>query len=121
MNDPLVLIIEDDKDVAELYRHALESSGVEAEIVRTGEDALARLAVTVPNLVLLDLKLQPHISGADILRHIRSDGRLAKIRVIVMTGHHDMAEAVKAEADLILIKPVDVIELIDSAARFLQY
>ena len=66
MNDPLIQIIEDDKDVAELYSHALKSSGIEAEIVQIGEDALARLAVTVPNLVLLELKLQPHKAGTAI-------------------------------------------------------
>jgi two-component system phosphate regulon response regulator PhoB len=92
MSNPQVLIIEDDKDVAELYDFSLRSSGIETEIIRKGEDALARLAATVPGIVLLDLKLSPHLSGADILYRIRSDQRLAKTRVIVITGHPDIAE-----------------------------
>ncbi len=118
-HNPVVLVIEDDKDVAEFYSHALAASGVETEIIRTGEAALARLAAVVPDAVLLDLKLSPHISGTDILHHIRADKRLAKTRVIVVTGHPDLAETVKAEADLVLIKPIDVSQLNDMVARFL--
>ena len=120
MSNPLILIIEDDKDVARLYSLALESSGFETEIIRTGQAALARLAATVPDVVLLDLSLPPHISGIDILRQIRSDKRLAKTRVIVVTGHPSMAETVKAEADLILIKPADVSQLSDLVAPFVS-
>src|SRR3990172_8893380 len=117
MNDPSVLIVEDDKDVAELYGRVLESLGFAIEIIRTGEAALARLAVAVPHVVLLDLHLPPSISGVDILRHIRADQRLTETRVIVVTGHADLAETVKDEADLVLLKPVDVGQLSDQVAR----
>jgi len=117
---PVILVIEDDKDVAEFYSRALEASGFESEVARTGEAALERLAAIVPDVVLLDLKLSLHLTGADILHHIRSDQRLAKTRVIVVTGHPDLAETVKAEADGILIKPIDVSQLSDLLTRFLQ-
>ena len=116
----MILVIEDDKDVAEFYSRALEASGFESEVARTGEAALERLAAIVPDVVLLDLKLSLHLTGADILHHIRSDQRLAKTRVIVVTGHPDLAETVKAEADGILIKPIDVSQLSDLLTRFLQ-
>jgi two-component system phosphate regulon response regulator PhoB len=119
-HSPVILVIEDDKDVAEFYSHALEASGFESEVARTGEAALERLAAIVPDVVLLDLKLSLHLTGADILHHIRSDQRLAKTRVIVVTGHPDLAETVKAEADGILIKPIDVSQLSDLLTRFLQ-
>jgi two-component system C4-dicarboxylate transport response regulator DctD len=117
MNNPSALIVEDDKDVAELYGRVLASLGFAIEITQTGEAALARLAVAVPNVVLLDLHLPPHVSGADILHHIRADQRLAETRVVVVTGHPDLAETVKDEADLVLLKPVDVGELSDQVAR----
>ncbi len=119
-HNPVILVIEDDKDIAELYNHALEASGFEAEITRTGEAALERLAAIVPDVVLLDLKLSLHISGADVLLHIRSDQRLTKTRVIVVTGHPDLAETVKAMADLILIKPIDVSQLSNIVTQFRQ-
>jgi len=117
MDNPSVLIVEDDQDVAELYSHVLESSGFTTEILRTGEAALARLAATAPGLVVLDLNLPPHVSGADVLHHIRADPRLAETRVIVVTGHPDLADTVRDQADLVLLKPVDVSQLSDFVAR----
>jgi CheY-like chemotaxis protein len=111
MINPRALIVEDDKDVSELYRHVLESLGFETEVIRTGEAALARLTAIVPAVVVLDLLLPPHISGADILHQIRADKRLTETRVIVVTGHPELAETVSDEADAVLIKPVDVAQL----------
>ncbi len=120
MSKPTSLIIEDDKDVAELYSHVLESLGLATEIVATGEAALARLAASVPALVLLDLNLPSNVSGAEVLRHIRADRRLVDTRVVVATGHPDLADAVRAEADLVLLKPIDVTQLSDFVARLRQ-
>ena len=108
MGNPHALIIEDDKDAAELYRHVLEPLGFETETFRTGEAALARLAVIVPAVVLLDLHLPSRKSGTDVLHQIRADQRLAETRVIVISGHPELAETIGDEADVVLIKPVDV-------------
>jgi CheY-like chemotaxis protein len=117
MINPRALIVEDDKDVSELYRHVLESLGFETEVIRTGEAALARLTAIVPAVVVLDLLLPPHISGADILHQIRADKRLTETRVIVVTGHPELAETVGDEADVVLIKPVDVAQLSELITR----
>jgi CheY-like chemotaxis protein len=117
MINPHALAVEDDRDIAELYGRVLESLGFETEILRTGEAALARLAVVAPVMVLLDLNLPPHISGSDVLHQIRADKRLAETRVIVVTGHPELAEAIGDEADAVLIKPVDVSLLSDLIAR----
>jgi DNA-binding response OmpR family regulator len=117
MINPRALAIEDDRDIAELYGRVLESLGFETEILHTGEAALARLAVIAPAMVLLDLNLPPHISGSDVLHQIRADKRLAETRVIVVTGHPELAEAIGDEADAVLIKPVDVSLLSDLIAR----
>ena len=117
MINPRALAIEDDRDIAELYGRVLESLGFETEILRTGEAALARLAVVAPVVVLLDLNLPPHISGRDVLHQIRADKRLAETRVIVVTGHPELAETIGDEADAVLIKPVDVGVLSDLIAH----
>jgi two-component system response regulator GlrR len=117
MTNPRALVIEDDKDVAELNGRVLESLGFETEIIRTGEAASARLTIIVPAVVLLDLHLPPRISGIDVLHQIRADQRLMETRVIVVTGHPELAETVRDEADAVLIKPVDVSMLGDLIAR----
>ena len=117
MGTPSVLIVEDDQDVASLYAHVLESIGLTTEVARTGEAALARLTETAPGLVVLDLSLPSHVTGTDVLHRIRSDQRLANTRVVVVTGHPDLADAVRGQVDLVLLKPVDVNQLSDFGAR----
>jgi CheY-like chemotaxis protein len=117
MTNRRALVIEDDKDIAELYGRVLESLGFETEIIRRGEAASARLTAVVPAVVLLDLHLPSHISGSDILHQIRADKRLIETRVIVITGHPELAETIRDEADMVLNKPVDVGQLSDLISR----
>ena len=117
MANPRALVIEDDKEIAELYGHVLKSLEFETEIVRTGEAALVRLTAVVPAVVLLDLNLLSRVSGSDILHRIRADRRLTKTRVVITTGHPVLAEALHDKADAVLIKPVDIGELSDLITR----
>ena len=117
MNNPLALIIEDEQDVATLSSHVLKSLGFETEIIGLGDKALARLAVTAPDVVLLDLHLPHGVSGIDILHHIRADERLKATRVIIVTGQPHMAETLRDEADLVLLKPFSIDQLSDLVAR----
>ena len=113
MADPCALVVEDDRDVAELYRRVLDSLGFSAEVIRTGEGALARLAAVAPAVVLLDLNLLSRVSGSDILHQIRADERLTGTRVIMVTGHREVDKTVRDEADAVLFKPIDISELSD--------
>ena len=49
MTNPRALVVEDDKDISELYGRVLESLGFETEIIRRGETASARLTAVVPD------------------------------------------------------------------------
>jgi DNA-binding response OmpR family regulator len=109
------LIIEDDQDLSIIFSEALQAAGFETEIVRAGDVALERLAATTPSVVVLDLHL-PRVAGTEILRHIRADPRLAGVRVIVATAHPHMAESLRDEADLVLLKPISFSQLRDLAA-----
>ena len=113
MADPCALVVEDDRDVAELYRRVLDSLGFSAEVIRTGEGALARLAAVAPAVVLLDLNLLSRVSGSDILHQIRADERLTGTRVVMVTGHREVDKTVRDEADAVLFKPIDISELSD--------
>ncbi len=119
MSSQFALVIEDDKDVAIMFAEALRMAGCETEIIRAGDAALARLAATVPDVVVLDLHL-PRVEGIDILRQIRADARLAETRVIVVTGDPPAAEGLQGLADLVLIKPVGLDQLSDLATRLIS-
>lgn len=116
MSNPLALIIEDDPDLSVIFAQALQAAEFEAQVLQDGQVALAYLAKNQPVVVVLDLHL-PHASGDDILHHIRSEGRLAQTRVIVATADPLMAESLRLEADLVLIKPISFTQLRDLAAR----
>lgn len=116
MKKQLALIIEDDPDLSAIFARALRAADFETEIVRDGRQALARLADIQPVVVVLDLHL-PHISGDKILHQIRADTRLAQTRVIVASADHVLADYLKIEADLVLVKPISFSQLRDLAIR----
>ena len=80
MDKPFALLIEDDRDIATLFRHVLDMAGYSSECVYDGIEAMKRLAVLQPDVVLLDLQL-PGLSGVDILKKMRADERMKTIPV----------------------------------------
>jgi DNA-binding response OmpR family regulator len=115
MNKNSALIVEDDEDLSLIFAQALQAAGFETEIASSGDAAIAQLAVTTPEVVVLDLHL-PRVAGMDVLHHIRADPRLERTRVIVATAHPRMAETLRDEADLVLLKPISFGQLRDLAA-----
>lgn len=116
MSEPLALIVDDHVDSATIFAEALNAAGCRTEIIRSGDKALARLATVTPDMVILDLGL-PHVAGTEILHHIRADPRLARVRVVVITAHPQLAESARDEADMVLIKPVGFSQLRNAVAR----
>ena len=116
MSERSALIIEDNSDLAVIFAQALQAAGFATGIIRDGDQALARLAIATPDVVVLDLHM-PRVSGAEILRRIRADARLAGTRVIVATADAYVADVLREQADLVLIKPVSFTQLRDLAGR----
>lgn len=114
--NPLAFVIEDDADIAGFLAEALRGAGFDVEVSADGRRALQRLAEIRPDVIVLDLNL-PHVSGETILRFIRADERLARIRVILTTAEAQHAEAIKDAADLVLLKPISYTQLRDLAQR----
>jgi diguanylate cyclase (GGDEF)-like protein len=106
-----VLIIDDDKETAALFSAVLSMVGFHCETVYSAREALYRLSLNAPDLVLLDLRLGLEIGGEEILYQIRGNPRYDKTSVIVITAYPDIADLVTDMADLILLKPVEVDQL----------
>ena len=68
---PFALLIEDDRDVATLFRHVLDMVGYESESILDGQEAMDRLPSLNPDIVLLDLQL-PNATGVEILKQMRA-------------------------------------------------
>jgi diguanylate cyclase (GGDEF)-like protein len=110
MDKPYALIIEDDRDIAALFRHVLDLAGFQTEVIFHGQVAVERLAVSQPDIVLLDLNL-PGVSGSKLFEIIRKDERLNRTRVVVITGYAHVADGLSMQPDLILQKPVSIEQL----------
>lgn len=110
MDKPFALLIEDDRDIATLFRHVLDMAGYNSECVYDGIEAMKRLSVLQPDVVLLDLQL-PGLSGVDILKNMRADERMKTIPVVVITAYAYYAKSLPVEPDLFLLKPVDIHDL----------
>ncbi len=116
-----VLIIDDDRDIADFFDAVLSLIGHECETVQSAKEAFVRLAASDPDLVLLDLYLGSEIGGEDILYQIRSNPRFDHTRVVVITAYPYHAEVIANLADLVLIKPVDVDQLKTLVDRMATY
>ncbi|EAY68024.1 DNA-binding response regulator [Burkholderia dolosa AU0158] len=106
-----ILLVEDDRMIAEGVRKALRSDGFAVDWVQDGEAALTALGGEAYDLLLLDLGL-PKRDGIDVLRTLRARG--LALPVLIVTARDAVADRVKgldAGADDYLVKPFDLDEL----------
>lgn len=104
-----VLVVEDDKTLAEVMAEALQRFGHEVQIAVSGEQALK--AVEDAEFVLLDLGL-PDLDGQEVCRRIRQE---SWVPLIVMTGRSDELDRVlllQSGADDYIVKPCGMHELL---------
>ncbi len=116
MEKPYAFIVEDDRDIAALFRHVLDIAGYRTEVVMSGRDAVERLKFVRPDIVLLDLSL-PGVPGSKILERMRADQRLQGVPVVVVTAHAHIADSLPVEPELVLLKPVNLTQLSELVQR----
>ncbi|MBX0325625.1 response regulator [Halomicroarcula sp. F13] len=117
MNDsdaPVVLIVEDEPDVAETYERWLQDYDVRR--VETGDSALAQLDETI-DVVLLD-RMLPGMSGADVLAEIRSGA--IDCRVAMVTAVDPSFDIIEMGFDEYVTKPPDREQLRETVERLLH-
>jgi len=109
-----ILVVEDEPDIQELLRFNLVQAGWAVETASTGNEALASLRSSPPDLVVLDLML-PDVSGTEICREIRADPRLAGVLVVMLTARAEEVDRVvgfELGADDYVTKPFSPRELV---------
>lgn len=112
-----ILVVDDNAALRENLAECLEAEGYRVVQAADGEAAIAALAEDPPPaVVLLDL-LMPGLTGREIVERIRSDPRLAAVRVVLTTGHPSPSVREGVAADGFLPKPFGVRELLAALAR----
>ncbi len=79
-----IIIVEDDINLANIYKDKLTKGGHQATIV-SDVDATKQIIAAKPNLVLCDI-LMPHVSGLDILREVKADPTGVTIPILLLTN-----------------------------------
>lgn len=85
MTSPIIAIIEDDKNLSDMYAFKFSVAGYTIHCAYDGEEGLELIKNVRPDIVLLDLKM-PKISGDEMLKKIRATEWGSEIRVIILTN-----------------------------------
>jgi DNA-binding response OmpR family regulator len=107
-----VLLVDDEKEFVTTLAERMQMRGLEPEVAFSGEQALEILENSIPDVMVLDLKM-PGIDGLEVLRRVKKSH--PQIQVIILTGHgseRDEAAARGWGAFDHLHKPVDINDLV---------
>ena len=85
MNHETILLVEDEHDIQDLLKFNLEHENFSVSIADNGEDALAALQGSKPNVILLDLML-PGIDGIEVCRRIKANADTCDIPILMLTA-----------------------------------
>ena len=111
MNNPKILVVEDDSTVRNLITTTLKSNNYAYITAPTGEAAIAAATTQQPDILFLDLGL-PDLDGVEIIKRIRTWSQMPIIVISARSEDSDKVTALDAGADDYLTKPFSVTELL---------
>ncbi len=115
-----ILVVEDERAVARGLEYGLQSEGYAVSVAETGERALALARTVDPHLILLDLRL-PDVSGFDVCRQLRAEGR--RMPILMLTARDEEVDKVlglELGADDYVVKPYSLRELLSRIRALLR-
>lgn len=115
-----VLVVEDEKRIADFLSRGLQSAGYAVDVVHRGNDAIDRVHATEYDLIVLDLGL-PDIDGLQVLQKIKN--RKTRSPVLILSARDSVDDRVKGleqGADDYLVKPFAFVELLARARVLLR-
>ena len=120
-DQPLVLIVEDQRELRTMYAKYLTVSGFEVIEAANGAEAIDRTSSRLPDVVLMDLSL-PVVDGWEATRRLKADARTAHIPVVALTAHdgsEDLQRATRAGCEWFVPKPCPPDALLTEVRRVL--
>ncbi|MDQ3586995.1 MAG: response regulator transcription factor [Actinomycetota bacterium] len=110
-DEPRVLVVEDDADIAGVLRRSLGMEGYDVRIAGDGNAALDEASIFEPDAVVLDLGL-PGVDGVEVCRRLRSGGDVPILILTAREGVDSRVEGLDSGADDYLVKPFEREELL---------
>ena len=116
----MILVVEDDPQVARLISLVLQRNGYESQVVADGQSALIRARDARPAMIFADLTIRG-MSGAALCSALKEHEETKNIPYVILSGDRDIAEKARVcGADDYMGKPFefdDLIRLVDKYAR----
>jgi DNA-binding NarL/FixJ family response regulator len=109
-----LLVVDDEPNLLRAVAVCLRGEGYEVATARSGAEALRRLAESVPDLIVSDIRM-PGMDGYQLARQIRASSRTALVPIVFLTAKDetsDRIEGFRSGVDAYLVKPFEPDELI---------
>jgi two-component system response regulator MtrA len=100
----LVLVVDDDQDLAEMLGIVLTGAGIDVDLVSRGDEALEVFRNNPPDLVLLDVML-PGLDGIEVCKQILAESMVPIVMLSAKGDTHDVVRGLEAGADDYMVKP----------------
>ncbi len=115
-----LLVVDDQMGVRRLLYEAFKEEGYEVEVAASGHEALEKVKIAMPDLILMDMKM-PGMNGLETLHEIKKINDSAV--VIMMTAYGELeivAEAMKVGIKEYVTKPFDINELRETVKKLVM-
>jgi DNA-binding NarL/FixJ family response regulator len=109
-----LLVVDDEPNLLRALAVCLRADGYEVTTARSGAEALVRLAESVPDLIVSDIRM-PGMDGYHLARQIRASSRTALVPIVFLTAKDETADRIegfRAGVDAYLVKPFEPDELV---------
>jgi two-component system response regulator VicR len=119
-----ILVVDDKEDACPILLNLLTAEGYEVVRAIGGAEALRKLLISRPHLMILDMKLSP-ISGFEVCRAVKSSFSFHSLPVLMISVHSKpdfslRARSVNVGAEEILFKPIGTGELLTRVKKYLH-
>lgn len=122
MNQKRLLVVDDEPNLLRAVAASLRAEGYEVATARNGREALVRVAESLPDLIVSDIRM-PGMDGYQLARQLRASARTALVPVVFLTAKDELADRVegfRSGVDAYVTKPFEPDELLAVIAGILS-
>ncbi|HKX33076.1 MAG TPA: response regulator transcription factor [Blastocatellia bacterium] len=117
-----LLVVDDDPGLLRAVAETLRTEGYEVTTARRGAEALVRIAESLPDLIVSDIRM-PGMDGYELVRNLRASARTKLIPIVFLTAKDETADRIagfRSGVDAYLTKPFEPDELVAVVANILK-
>jgi len=122
-DDRCILVVDDNDDVRRLVKKVLLMKGYQVCEAGSGEEALEAVEKSVPDLILMDIRLPGQFNGLETTSRLKDDARMQRVPVVALTAsvlERDRKQALAAGCSGFISKPIDISSLAELVEKYIQ-